>query len=52
MTVLKNANAEDFDDTVKCDIYKAQIEGKYLPIPTQDPYNRNANINIPVTLHA
>jgi len=34
MAVLENANARDFDDTVKCNIYKVQMEGKYLPIPT------------------
>ena len=52
MTVLENANARDFDDAVKCNIYKAQMEGKYLPVPAQDPYNRNANINSPATLRA
>ncbi len=51
MTVLKNANAKDFDDAVKCGIYKAQMGEKYLPVPAQDPYNRNANINTPATLH-
>ena len=52
MTALENANAGDFNDAVKCDIYKAQIEGKYLPVPAQDPYNGNANINAPTTLRA
>src|SRR5438067_960692 len=52
MTVLENANARDFDDTVKCDIFKAQMGGKYLPVPAQDPYNGNANINSPATLRA
>jgi hypothetical protein len=52
MTVLENANAGDFDDAVKCDIYKAQMGGKYLPVPAQDPYNGNANINTPATLRA
>ncbi|CAB4491159.1 unnamed protein product [Rhizophagus irregularis] len=52
MTVLENANAGDFDDVVKCDIFKAQMGGKYLPVPAQDPYNGNANINSPVTLRA
>jgi hypothetical protein len=52
MTVLENANAGDFDDAVKCGIYKAQMGGKYLPVPAQDPYNRNANINTPATLRA
>ena len=33
MTVLENANARDFDDAVKCDIYKTQMGGKYLPVP-------------------
>ncbi len=28
------------------------MEGKYLPVPAQDPYNENANINTPATLHA
>ena len=51
MTVLENANAGDFDDAVKCDIFKAQIGGKYLLISVQDPYNGNANINSPATLH-
>jgi hypothetical protein len=52
MTVLENANAGDFDDAVKCGIYKAQMGGKYLPVPAQDPYNGNANINTPAILHA
>ncbi|GBC36910.2 hypothetical protein GLOIN_2v1773489 [Rhizophagus irregularis DAOM 181602=DAOM 197198] len=52
MTVLENANAGDFDDVVKCDIFKAQMGGKYLPVPAQDPYNENANINSPATLRA
>ncbi|UZO01661.1 uncharacterized protein OCT59_020172 [Rhizophagus irregularis] len=52
MTVLENANAGDFDDAVKCNIYKAQMGGKYLPVPAQDPYNGNANINTPDTLRA
>uniref|UniRef100_U9T2I5 Uncharacterized protein n=1 Tax=Rhizophagus irregularis (strain DAOM 181602 / DAOM 197198 / MUCL 43194) TaxID=747089 RepID=U9T2I5_RHIID len=52
MTVLENANAGDFDDAVKCNIYKAQMGGKYLPVPAQDPYNGNANINTPATLRA
>ncbi|RGB21694.1 hypothetical protein C1646_777475, partial [Rhizophagus diaphanus] len=52
MTVLENANARDFDDAVKYDIYKAQMGGKYLPVPAQDPYNGNANINTPATLRA
>ncbi len=52
MTVLENTHARDFDDAVKCDIYKAQMEGKYLPVPAQDLYNGNANINTPATLHA
>ncbi|GBC37222.2 uncharacterized protein OCT59_003313 [Rhizophagus irregularis] len=52
MTVLENANAGDFDDVVKCDIFKAQMGGKYLPVPAQDPYNGNANINSPATLRA
>ena len=50
MTVLENANTGDFDDAVKCDIFKAQIGGKYLLISVQDPYNGNANINSPATL--
>src|SRR3954464_15394251 len=49
MTVLENANARDFDDAVKCDIYKAQMGGKYLPVPAQDPYNENAPIVSPAT---
>src|SRR3954469_21473748 len=52
MTVLENANAGDFDNAVKCDIYKAQMGGKYLPVPAQDPNKANANINSPATLHA
>ena len=52
MTVLENANAGDFDDAIKCDIFKAQMGGKYLPVPAQDPYNGNANINSPATLRA
>ncbi|RIA86524.1 hypothetical protein C1645_829125, partial [Glomus cerebriforme] len=51
-TVLENANAGDFDDAVKCDIYKAQMGGKYLPVSALDPYNRNTNINTPATLRA
>jgi len=30
MTVLENANTGDFNDAVK---YKAQMGGKYLPVP-------------------
>src|SRR5438128_197114 len=52
MTVLENANAGDFDDAIKCDIIKTQMGGKYLPVPAQDPYNGNANINFPATLRA
>ena len=52
MTVLKNANAKDFDDAVKCGIYKAQMGEKYLPVFAQDPYNANVNINTLATLHA
>ena len=52
MTVLENENAGDFDDAVKCDIFKAQMGGKYLPVPAQDPYNGNANINSLATLRA
>src|SRR4051794_38122756 len=52
MTALENANARDFDDVVKCDIYKAQMGEKYLPVPAQDPYNRNANIVTSATLRA
>ena len=52
MTILENANAGDFDDAVKCNIYKAQMGGKYLPVPAQDPYNGNAPINTPATLRA
>ena len=52
MTVLENANAGDFDDAIKCNIFKAQMGGKYLPVPAQDPYNGNANINSPATLRA
>ncbi|CAB5389640.1 unnamed protein product [Rhizophagus irregularis] len=52
MTALENANAGDFDDAVKCGIYKAQMGGKYLPVPAQDPYNGNANINTLATLHS
>ena len=33
MTVLENANARDFDDAVKCGIYKTQMGEKYLPVP-------------------
>src|SRR3954454_19741021 len=29
MIVLENANAGDFDDAIKCDIFKAQMGGKY-----------------------
>ncbi|GET02584.1 hypothetical protein GLOIN_2v1773489 [Rhizophagus clarus] len=52
MTVVENANAGDFDDAVKCNIYKAQMGEKHLPVPAQDPYNGNANINTPDTLRA
>ncbi len=50
MTILENANARDFDDAVKCDIFKAQMGGKYLPVLAQDLYNGNTNINSSVTL--
>ena len=52
MTVLENANAEDFDNAIKCNIYKTQMRGKYLLISVQDPYNGNTNINTSATLHA
>src|SRR5947199_3015522 len=52
MNVFENANAGDFNEDVKCDIYKAQMRGKYLPVPAQDPYNGNANIVTPATLRA
>ncbi|CAB4406779.1 unnamed protein product [Rhizophagus irregularis] len=52
MTALKNANAGDFDDAVKCNIFKAQMGRKYLPVPAQNLYNGNANINSPATLRA
>ncbi|CAG8676693.1 23340_t:CDS:2, partial [Cetraspora pellucida] len=32
MTVLENANAEDFNDAVKCNILKSMISRKYAPL--------------------
>ncbi|RIA88551.1 hypothetical protein C1645_826189, partial [Glomus cerebriforme] len=52
MTVLENANARDFDEAVKCNIYKAQMGGKYLPVPVNDPYNGNNPINTTASLRA
>jgi len=52
MTVLENANAGDFDEAVKCNIYKAQMGGKYLPVPVNDPYNENNPINTTASLRA
>ena len=52
MTVLENTTAGDFDDAVKCNIYKGLMGEKYIPVPAQDPYNGNANINTPATLRA
>ena len=50
MTALENANAGDYNNAVKCDIYKAQMGEKYLPVPAQDLYNENAFINTSATL--
>ena len=52
MIVLENANTRDFDDAVKCNIFKAQMGEKYLPVPDQDLYNENTNINSSATLRA
>ncbi|CAG8812484.1 3085_t:CDS:1, partial [Racocetra fulgida] len=30
--VLENANAEEFDNVVKCNILKSMIGGKYAPV--------------------
>ena len=53
MIVLENANAGDFDDTYKCEILKSMMEGKYAPVPLQNPFvNPAVNINSPDTLRA
>ncbi|CAG8736764.1 16536_t:CDS:1, partial [Dentiscutata heterogama] len=31
MMVLENANTEDFNNTVKCNILKSMMSGKYVP---------------------
>ncbi|CAB5366701.1 unnamed protein product [Rhizophagus irregularis] len=52
MTVLETANAGDFTDVIKCDLLKSKLTGKYIPVPAQDPYNGNANIDTPARLRA
>ncbi|RIA92135.1 hypothetical protein C1645_736599 [Glomus cerebriforme] len=53
MTVLENANAEDFDDAYKCEILKSMMGGKYAPVSLQNPFvNPAVNINSPDTLRA
>ncbi|RGB23288.1 hypothetical protein C1646_774738 [Rhizophagus diaphanus] len=36
MTLLKNANTRDFDNTYKCEILKSMMEGKYTPVPANN----------------
>ncbi|CAB5361904.1 unnamed protein product [Rhizophagus irregularis] len=52
MTDLENANAGDFNDAIKCGLLKTKLAGKYIPVPVQDPYNGNANIDTPARLRA
>ncbi|CAB5376580.1 unnamed protein product [Rhizophagus irregularis] len=52
MTDLENANAGDFNDAIKCGLLKTKLAGKYIPVPAQDPYNGNANIDTPARLQA
>ncbi|PKK57383.1 hypothetical protein RhiirC2_798136 [Rhizophagus irregularis] len=52
MTDLENANAGDFNDAIKCGLLKTKLAGKYIPVPAQDPYNGNANIDTPARLRA
>ena len=51
MTVLETANAGDFDNTIKCTFLKSKMEGKYAPVPANDPYTAgNPSIDSPDTL--
>ena len=53
MTALENANALDFDDAIKCGLLKTKLGGKYIPVPTNNPYtNPVTSINTSVTLRA
>ncbi|RIA91218.1 hypothetical protein C1645_822376 [Glomus cerebriforme] len=52
MTALETANAGDFTDAIKCGLLKSKLVGKYIPVPAQDPYNGNANIDTPARLQA
>ncbi|GES82058.1 hypothetical protein GLOIN_2v1778214 [Rhizophagus clarus] len=53
MTVLKNANAGDFDNAIKCNILKSMMSGKYVPVPANNSLVAgNLAINTPDTLRA
>ncbi|CAG8715516.1 12260_t:CDS:1, partial [Cetraspora pellucida] len=53
MTVLKNANAGDFDNAVKCNILKSMMGGKYAPVLANNGLVvGNSAINSPDTLQA
>src|SRR3954447_15166823 len=53
MTALKNANAKDFDNAVKCTLLKSKIGGKYASVPANNRLvAENPAINTPDTLRA
>src|SRR5215469_1554375 len=51
MTALETANAGDFNDAIKFAVLKTKLEGKYIPVPNNDPYTAgNPAINSLATL--
>ena len=52
MRALELANNEDFNDTVKCNILKSKIEGKYISILANDSFTvGNLAINTSAILY-
>ena len=53
MTLLEDANAGDFDNAYKCEIFKSMMGGKYTPVPANNGLVAgNPAINTPDTLRA
>jgi len=53
MNALEQANAGDFNDTVKCEIIKGKMAGKFKPVPAQNNFvNPPVNIDTPDSLRA
>ncbi len=50
MAALNQVNADDFNDEYICTLLKSKMSGKYAPVPAQDPFNGNADINSPDSL--